>query len=93
MHLVWRSLLFSHFLLGIDAIAMPVQGDTVMHAAVTCGGGPEEPAGPLIGYQRPGTASGHESDDAAVGAAAFFVRLAITVNKRTFAAVFKGVHD
>jgi hypothetical protein len=66
---------------------MPVQGDTEMHAAVTSGGGPEEPASPLIGYQRPGTAFGHESEDAAVGAATFFVRLAVTVNKRIIAAV------
>jgi hypothetical protein len=81
-----------HILLGIDAIAMPVQRDTIMHAPVGYRGWLEKPASPLIGYQRAGSASGHESDNAAVGAAAFFVRLAVTVNKRTIAAVFMGVH-
>jgi hypothetical protein len=81
-----------HFLLGVRTVAVPVQGNTVVHAAAAAGRRLEEPATPLIHYQRTGTAFGHESEDAAVGAAAGGVRCIRAIDKRAFGAMLISVH-
>jgi hypothetical protein len=45
---VSRRLPGFHLLLGVDAVAMTVQSDAVMHAPVAGGRHPEKPACPLI---------------------------------------------
>jgi hypothetical protein len=81
-----------HFLLGVDAVAMAIQGDAIMHAAVAGGRHLEKPASSLIGYQRPRTTFRHESDDTAVDNAACFGRLIQAFIMCAFVATFKAVH-
>jgi hypothetical protein len=89
---VLRRLPAFHLLLGVDAVAMAIQGDAIMHAAVAGGRHLEKPAGSLIGYQRSCTAFRHETDDAAVDGAARFGRLIQAFVMCAFVAAFKSVH-
>jgi hypothetical protein len=89
---VSRRLPVFHLLLGVDAVAMAIQGDAIMHAAVAGGRHLEKPAGSLIGYQRPCTAFRHETDDAAIDGAARFGRLIQAFVMCAFVATFKAVH-
>lgn len=90
---VFRSAPALHFLLRVNAVAVPIKRNTVVHAAVPDGGSFEKFTSPLVDHTGSRPTSGHESGDAAVQTAASFRQFLGTIDVCTPAATFTDAHE
>jgi hypothetical protein len=88
----FRLALAFHFLLRVDAVAVPVQGNAVVHATLPHGRLAEEFASLLVEQAWPCPAVGHESADAVVDVSASTLRPVKAFDACSLATAFIDAH-